>query len=58
MKPIYRIVLWLFFTIKIRYRPSLLAAERFYGFENTSTDSFGIGTEHSKLALKFRTLRD
>jgi hypothetical protein len=33
--------------MKIRYRPRLLIAERLYAFENTSTDSLGIGTEHS-----------
>ena len=42
--------------MKIRYRPRLLTAERLYGFENTSTGSFGIGTEHSKQGFEIQNL--
>lgn len=42
--------------MKIRYRPRLLAAERLYRFENMSTDSFGIGTENSKLGFEIQNL--
>lgn len=38
------------------YKPRLLTAERLFGFENTVTDSFGVGTDHYKQGYEIQNL--